>query len=321
MHRAVIAALARTEGQFAFSTITGRAGRTVTSAYVHGQEYPLWVAKTAVTPEARVILEREHEALEALRPWAQELRIPQTLAWEYSTQEACLILTTVPGLHKHFTLPLYAEPGSKLKETAPALAWLEQFRERVPVQALESLQATAETLSALEQCSGQCAALSGLADLLRKTNGGCGVAASHGDFYHWNILFDRGRVGVVDWDSLAARSPVHDVLSLFTGCHYQYGGRAECYLNPTIFLGLFFSESPMARQLRKVVAQFHLTDRQFRSAFYWFVGDNIRVTGGIWRETWFTIAGILEQAGFPSPWACSLEAGSIPRPARESPSS
>src|ERR1035438_393653 len=107
MHRAIVSALAGTAGKLAFSAITGRAGRTVTSAYTDEREYPLWVAKTAVTPEACEILEREHAALEVLQPWAEELRIPRTLAWECSAREACLILTTVPGLHKHFTLPLY----------------------------------------------------------------------------------------------------------------------------------------------------------------------------------------------------------------------
>ena len=308
MHKAIRVALANSQQKVWFSALTGRAGRSVTLVYDAASEYPLWVAKTAFTPHSCQILEREQAMLEAVRPWAKELLIPETISWDCSGTEACLILTTVPGLHKHFTLPLYTEAAGRLTDLAPVLEWLDRFRKRVPAKILDK-DATSDTLAALNLCSDECASLPAMMEILQSTDADEPVA-SHGDFWHCNLLFQGRRMGAVDWDSLAARSPTHDVFTLITGCRYQYGGHTEEHLNPTIFMSLFFSDSPVARYFRETIAQFHLKERQLHHAFYCFVGDSIRVTGQPWRNTWFDIARILQQAGFPAPWTCSLDADS-----------
>lgn len=304
MHRAVLSALRAEAPTTVISAHTGGAGRTATIVYAPDRDFPLWIAKTAKTPAACQILEREREMLDLLGPWAEELHIPRKISWDCYRGEACLIVSSLPGVHRHLTLPLDGEPGSRMQDVQIALDWLQRFRERVPRNLLDPWEAgtaaTRETLASLDEwCVG-------LLDVLRTADDVGETMASHGDFWHGNLIYDGDRMSVIDWDSLGTRSPLHDVLWLFTNCRYEYDGEAREHLNATIFFRLFFSDAPVARIVRRASAKFGLNERQMRNVFYWFVGESIRVTGGAWRTTWFEIARTLHKAGYPGPWSCPL---------------
>jgi hypothetical protein len=313
MHNVVAAALRNSKEALSLATLGGRAGIAITAAYSKASKYPVWIAKTATGSDATLLLRKEYDALEALRPWAEELNAPHVLEWECQTKGACLVASCVPGLQVRITFPLYGQVAGDTEYIESALAWLRRFRDRVPASVLDrEREALQETIRALNGLAGECGAVAGILDILGSPETSQ-LAPSHGDFWYGNMRFEGTRVGVFDWDSIGTRSPVHDVFRLITSCCYRYGGEIKTPPDSIACHSLLFSDTPLSRYFRDIVSSFGLNARELHFAFYCFIADSIRISGPVVRKFWFEFASTLERNGFPAPWTSRIAQSSVGR--------
>jgi aminoglycoside phosphotransferase len=230
--------------------------------------------------------------------------MPRVLDWESGAASACLIFSGLGGFSEHFGLAAETGNARDAARMAAARSWLEAFREKVSVERIErELGGTAGELAALERLSIERPEVAELHDFLKTKAGAGRPAASHGDFWSGNLLFDGTRLGVIDWEGLAARDAYHDLFSLLTHCSYLANGRVQMDISPERFLQLYFGDSAATRFAKAAFAELGPRPEELRASFYGFVAKNVRSKGGRYRESWFRILAILRAGGFPAPWS------------------
>jgi aminoglycoside phosphotransferase len=297
MHRAIADAL--TKDKLSLSIVGTKLHGTVVLAFSQQSPFPVWVAKIA-GKEIEEVLKGELQRLELIAPYAEQLGAPKVVSWNEDAGSDCLILSGADGFSEHFGL--YVETRNKRDEHClnAAFAWLKRFRGLVPASELEAKLGPPEDLAWLSRQKDE--RLARLYAFLKNAPE-FPKAPSHGDFWCGNMLFHDGKLGVIDWEALAARHALHDVFSLLTHCAYRAGTRVNLDVTPARFLDLYFSESTAANFVRETVTALEPDPATQRLAFYHFVTFNLRIKGGRYRESWLEILKRLDQSGFPGPWS------------------
>jgi hypothetical protein len=298
VHKLVAAALARSPDRISLATLGGRKGVAITLGYLDSAKWPAWVAKVAHTSEAVLELAKEHQALLALAPWAEELGVPRVLDWQCDSTNACLLTSAVAGRLVRIIFRLAGEPGSGSEHLNAALSWLERFRRTIPAGGGGPAREAA--IAALAPLKEECGAVAGLRSLLESA-AEFAAAPSHGDFWYGNLRFDGKRAGVFDWSGLAARSPLHDIFKLLTSCCFEYGGAVKTPPDVAAFGSIWFSATPLARYFREKIRPVSDDQAELRTAFYHFLAESILIAGPSTRGIWYKITSILERRGFPAP--------------------
>ncbi|MGH9558528.1 MAG: phosphotransferase [Bryobacteraceae bacterium] len=310
VHKAVVAALKSSREPLWISTIgSGPESCSVVMAYSQSRPYPVWVAK--ISPNARMSsrLSREYTALESMRPWAQELNLPVPLAWDCDPDQACLILSGLAGSPESFTLIKESGMPHGLHRLELALSWLRRFRECVPVSAVERELDREQCVPLIPDPVFEGRPFLALCELLRDQRPQLPSVPSHGDFWRGNLLFDGPRVTVLDWDALGLRSPLHDLVSLFSSSGYLRDGRIRQQVDTARIVELFFSETAAALRTREIVSGLDTSPDDLQRAFYSFIRHRLRSGGSESRAIWSGILRVLHGHGFPAPWSCCLSAG------------
>jgi aminoglycoside phosphotransferase (APT) family kinase protein len=311
MHDAIAAMLARSRERVALSTLVARPGSSVVLAFGRSRPFPIWAAKIASTNESARLLQREYAALETLRPWAERLNIPVTLAW-HEAAPSCLVTSGISGQVYRITLPV--ETGRRIdgRRLRAAVQWLRLLQATVPVDAVERLSRGSgddevEELEREADRSRDLPELHDLCDMLRRAGDARPHMPSHGDYWAGNILFAAGRhgerPGVIDLEGFRARDRFHDLFSLFTACDYFVDRKIHNRVSAARFFQLFFTEGAAARFIRASIAELRPAEPELRRAFYLFIGNSVRIKGPTFRASWAQIVRDLARRGFPAPWS------------------
>lgn len=273
---------------------------------------PLWVAKRAESEPGRRRLRNERKALQYLLPWQQLLRIPRVIAWSEDEADACLILWGTPGYSRY---PFLRTGGVLDARFQIAQNWLRQLHRLVPSPEDVDLQTLQQRWRA------------GLEDLPRRERRSRGLwrkfdetkapfrpaVPVHNDFWWGNLLFDGGRIGVVDWDGFQAGTPLDDLLTLLFKTPTVKGGTALGA--SAAFRRTFFEATPTRRLLQRWAAECGLTAKDAEFCFYSFLVRRLHWELGMSLQPreekdkqaallqWSAILAWLAHEGYPSPFA------------------
>lgn len=273
---------------------------------------PLWIAKRVESEPGRLRLRNERNALEWLAPWQQTLRVPRMLAWSEDESDACLILSGVTG---HSRFPSLRSGGFLDVRFQTAQDWLRQFHRLVPSPEPVDL------LTLHRRWSQE------LGDLPRRERRSYGLWAKfeqtvapsrpsvpvHNDFWWGNLLFDGGRIGVVDWDGLRAGTPLDDLLTLLLKSPVMRNWTR--LRDSEAFRVRFFAPSPARRLLLKWARECELSAEDAEFCFYsflirrmhWELGMSLQPRAEKDRQTalweWSAISGWLAEQQYPNPFA------------------
>lgn len=273
---------------------------------------PLWVAKRVESEPGRLRLRNERQALESLFPWCEVLRVPQVLAWSEDESDACLILSGLPGYSR---FPSLRKGAAVDAHFGIAQNWLRQFHRLVPAP-------DDGDLSTLHR---RC--LQELSELPKRERRSCGLWAKyeqivapsrpavpvHNDFWWGNLLFDGGRIGVVDWDGFRAGTPLDDLLTLFLKTPVLRGWTRLSA--SAAFQWMFFEPSPAHRLLQSWAEEYNLSASDGEFCFYsflvrrlhWELGMSLQPRGDMDRRSaqveWSAILGWLADQRYPNPFA------------------
>lgn len=273
---------------------------------------PVWVAKRVTSDRGRLRLRKERRALEYLEPWRQVLRTPRILAWSEDEAGACLILAGFSGCSR---FPWLWRRGMVDGKLAIVQQWLRQFQQLVP-------SPEPVDLPKLQQCW-----LQALRELPQRERRSVGLwakfeqtiaparpaVAVHNDFWWGNLLFEGGRMGVVDWDGFQAGTPLDDLLTLLFKTPV---GRGWNMLNPReAFCATFFEASPARRLVQNWAAECGLSAAEVDFCFYsflvrrlhWELGMSLQPRPEPERTAallqWSAILSWLAERRYPSPMA------------------
>ncbi len=273
---------------------------------------PLWVAKRVESEPGRLRLRNERLALEELSPWEEVLRVPRVLAWREDESDACLIVSGLPGCSIY---PLLRKGGAVDAHFGIAQNWLRQFHRLVPAPGGVDLQTLHQScLQELNELPQRERRSHGLWTKFEQIVAPARPAAPvHNDFWWGNLLFQGGRVGLVDWDGFRAGTPLDDLLTLLLKTPALRGwSRLSA---AAAFHWMFFDESPVRRLLQAWAAEYDLSAGDAEFCFYsflarrlhWELGMSLQPRGERDRRSaqveWSAVLGWLAEHGYPNPFA------------------
>lgn len=273
---------------------------------------PLWVAKRVESELGRRRLRNEWQALETLAPWQEMLRIPRVLAWKEDERDACLILAGLPGCSRY---PALRKGSAVDAHFGLAQNWLREFHRLVPAPGGVDLprlqQSCLQELNELPQRERRSHGL--WAKFEQIVAPARPAVPVHNDFWWGNLLFEGGRVSVVDWDGFRAGTPLDDLLTLLLKTPAFRGwsrlSAAEA------FHWMFFEKSSVHRLLQGWVSEYGLSAGDAEFCFYsflvrrlhWELGMSLQPRGERDRRSaqveWSAILGWLAEHSYPNPFA------------------
>jgi aminoglycoside phosphotransferase (APT) family kinase protein len=205
--------------------------RVVVMGFSDDSVSPLFVAKVATSDSAVGSLAKEHMTTMAVREHAGELlatAIPRPIAL-VETPSVALVQEAMAGrtLARSISLPHHGFAG-KAAELRAVVCWVTDMHARgldgsetwddsrvaIVSERLNTFAKRFE-LSAIEQ--DVIASTIDRANRLRGTR--IPRVWEHGDLTLWNVLIDRGRVRVIDWEGASVGTPLCDVLRITDQWH------------------------------------------------------------------------------------------------------
>ncbi|MGH9535729.1 MAG: phosphotransferase [Terriglobales bacterium] len=285
---------------------------TLVACFASGRPSPAWVAKVGRSERYRAALRREHAILNRLRPHAAELGAPESLGWWEDDQDACLILSGLPG-----AMPSWRCGPGRLGRTSAGLlrrasAWIALLQALVPAQERATVQGLAAELVAVRRQQPDAWPLEPLLETLQAD---CALAgplpatACHGDFWAGNLLVTGARLHVMDWNGFTLGSPLDDYWVLVTKSPLPPGVSRWQVLERQLF-----HRGALAAHLRRA-APLQLEPPALRLSFYFFLARRLRWEAGLasqprteWqhqaaRWEWLPVLRALQARAFPTPFA------------------
>lgn len=239
-------------------------------AFRRGRVHPVWVAKKGAGRRGRLRMQGEKRALAWILPWHRPLRTPELLD---SMETAAEIWVVQSGLHGEHRSVSIGASGVLPAELSTAAEWLYQFQRLVATPAETDLQEIAFTWARNAEARPD-----GWSDLLwkqvRAASRPVPAVAVHGDFWPGNLLFERDRMSVLDWNNFHAGNPLDDLLTLLMTTLHTERGR---YLDRmSCFLRTFFAPDPTLELLRAWALRSQIEPLEGRFCFYLFLARRLR---------------------------------------------
>jgi hypothetical protein len=158
-------------------------------------------------------------------------------------------------------------------ELLTAAEWLHQFQRLVATPAETDLQEIAFTWARDAEARPD-----SWSELLwkqaRSSRKPVPAVAAHGDFWPGNLLFERDRISVLDWNNFHTGNPLDDLLTLLMTTLRKERGR---YLDRMgCFLRTFFAPGPALDLLRTWAIRRQLHPLEARFCFYLFLARRLR---------------------------------------------
>jgi len=277
-----------------------------------GDRYPAMVAKCVKAGPAKQIVRSEAEALERLSEVPESLGIPRLLHQENGPGGACLVVQTgAPGspLIDHLSAGRHALLSRQIKV---ADHWLEEFQRAIaPAEFLgRSLEPWISRCRSVlaSPTSEELAVLDRAREALDRLGTRPAVPV-HGDFWACNILVDRRRVSVIDWDQFHFGTPTEDIFNFLSAVSFRI------FREPTrsarTLWAAFFGTSRLA-QIGAQVTHATLTRHGFtadsiRHLFTLFLLTRLTTAGFAHHVPWRAFVSSWVRAGFPEPFVeCSF---------------
>ena len=204
------------------------------------QPFPVMVAKLAMTPLQAQLCHLEAEALSALEPISQRLRIPRLLVRANLAPDRVFLLQS-------------GVSGTPCSETSPpittAIAWLMQFQ-----KAAAAVGTAADALClSMARCQRRLGHLTDGERTLMQTAERCLPELAvlpafpiHGDFWAGNLLRSAAGIGVIDWSNYRSGSPLDDLLTLLASSVHCSHGREGIWR-------FFFTPTPLNVPARRAI--------------------------------------------------------------------
>lgn len=268
---------------------------------------PLWLAKLSRHEASHALLRQEHAALQYLRPWAARLGIPECWDWAETRQGLCLLQQGLAG-----EVPGGFRPEEPILRQA--LDWLQRFQRIVPpIKPATFSELILRDWKRSLQDPDPFGLAHRLLDWLRHQPApALPACASHGDFWHGNLLFAPGKIHVVDWPCMATRPPLDDLLTLLLKAETRpsLSGRGDL----DSFLKVWH-EPWIVACWRQRIAQLDWTPAAARLGFYLYLARRIRWESGLEGQfrspaerlatnmRWSAIVHWLAQRRFPAPFS------------------
>lgn len=272
-------------------------------AYVAGKSYPVWLAKFTGNETSRNRLRREHQAMVHLARHAQQLGVPQILAWKDDDTFSLLIREGMSGEADNVAIPLNAPQELFRERFDPAVEWLLRFQATISPPKAISQQAVAERLiewlrerTSFHPAMGRMSlAIAGLLPKPEKP-----AVAVHGDFFPRNVL--KGPCAqVIDWDCFDSGLPLHDLLYLFVGADLYHNRK----LVPMdhIAKAALFSEMPIRQALFGYMERLGIHDpAEIAFNVYCYLAHLLETSAGdIEEQAWMQMLHHVDRAGYPPP--------------------
>ena len=176
------------------------------------QDTPAIVGKFSSLPERRAAARSECAALKALASYATELSIPRLLFQQETPQGFLHLQSALPGRPLRDGLSP-SDDARIAPQFEIAERWLEKFR-LAPSRG--DLGAALREILPLAAGKLPQALLDAAAEDLPLLSATPAVAV-HGDFWGHNVLVDRGRISVVDWEAFHYGAPLEDFFTFALG--------------------------------------------------------------------------------------------------------
>jgi hypothetical protein len=207
------------------------------------QDSPAIVGKFSSLPQRRVAARSECAALRALASCAEELSIPRLLFERETTQGFLHLQSALPGRPLRDELVPSSDDARIASQLEIAESWLEKFRLAPSRGDLGTALREIQLLAAGKLPQVLLDAAAEDLPLLSATP----AVAVHGDFWGHNVLVDRGRISVVDWDAFHYGAPLEDFFTFALGTVYRQLQDMErsVELIRTVFLG----SSPLSTRI------------------------------------------------------------------------
>lgn len=239
------------------------------------QDTPAIVGKFSSLPERRAAARSECAALKALASCATELSIPRLLFEQETTQGFLHLQSALPGRPLRDEL-LPSDDARIATQLEIAERWLEKFRFAPSRGDLGT--ALREILSLASGKLPQ-ALLDATAEDLPLLSATPAVAV-HGDFWGHNVLVDRGRISVVDWEAFHYGAPLEDFFTFALGTVFQQlQDRDRCV---ELIRNLFLGSSPLSTRIwagaARILAREGLSQNLLRTMFLMYlINRTVRV--------------------------------------------
>lgn len=281
-------------------------------AFRRGRAYPVWVAQRGIGRMGCLRVQSEKRALEWIEPWHSRLGVPSLIDFMQTDTETWMVRTGLCGA----VWPIHIEGFANLPEAiSRAAEWLHDFQEIVAAPASTDLQALALTW-AHEADARPDGWSSPLWQQVRSTPiSAMPAVATHGDFWTGNLLFERRRMGVVDWNNFHAGTPLEDMLILLMKTPKTQRRRL---LDPLrSFIRTFFADSPTRHLLLDWTRRHGLSAREARFCFYLCLARRLRWELGFGLQSrspksiaqtrygWQPILAWLADRDYPDPFHCA----------------
>lgn len=311
MHELIRRHWEQTRGRAALARLRSAPDTTLVACFAEATTHPVWLAKVGRSERYRTALRREHATLSRLRPHAQALGAPQPLDWQDGPEDACLILSGLPG-----AMPSWRCGPGPLGRTAAGLLrrasrWIARLQALAPPEGATTVQRLVEHLIADRQQRPDPWPLD---DLLAALHSACdqepmAAAACHGDFWAGNLLVAGDQLNVMDWNGFTCGSPLDDYWVLVTKAPLPPAVPRWALLQRQLF-----QHGALAARLRQAAPQ-QLTARALQLSFYYFLARRLRWEAGLssqprtdWqhraaRQEWLPVLAWLRARSFPAPFA------------------
>ena len=260
-----------------------------------------WIAKIARDNAAGMQLRREYDALEQLKPWAEQLNVPQVLAWDDEPADVCLIQTLLPGTYERVTFAVSDSQAAMMRMLGAPLRWVETFVQAVRLRDPQDTRAVTEKLvRELEAGTDVRTSFPAFLDMLSADARACNTAGvpTHGDFFPGNVAYRDAGIAVYDWEGLGPGYPLQDTFSYIVNSDYCSNGRTCTWAEK--YRHVFFSESAAAAIVSDVIAGARLSREAVRHCFYGFLATQLSGKG-LKPSDWKPLLSELDAAGYPAP--------------------
>ncbi|MGH9490662.1 MAG: phosphotransferase family protein [Terriglobales bacterium] len=312
MHELIRRHWEQTARRLALARLRSAPDTVLVACFTEGKTYPAWLAKVGRREPYRTTLRREWAILSRLRAHAEALGAPEALDWREDADDACLILSGLPG-----AMPTWRCGPGRLGRPAAALLqrasrWIARLQNLIAADGAPTVQTLVRELIAERQCRPDPWPLE---PLLARLRADCDeqeplpATVCHGDFWAGNLLVAGEQLNVLDWNGFTAGSPLDDYWVLVTKSPLPEGVPRWQLLERQLF-----QPGALASGLKQAAPR-QLPPRALRLSFYFFLARRLRWEAGLasqprseWqhraaRQEWLPVLQWLQARSFPAPFA------------------